>query len=152
MIIRSIEEKDLQALLAIEYQSMSQPWTAGQLHAEIRAVNGVGLLAERKREICGYIFFRVCLPESELLHLVVAKASRMQGVGSILLQEGLVCLAAQGCISCFLEVRCSNHRALRLYHRVGFQKTGVRKKYYSQPVEDALLLCTDLTVIKGERI
>ncbi len=140
MIVRPVEAKDLRGLAEIERRNMPAPWTEGQLAAELGAKNGLGFVAAEKEGLCGFVFFRLCPPEGELLHLLVAHAVRGQGIGYALLARGLETLIRQGCISCFLEVRRSNQSALHLYQRAGFRQAGVRKNYYSQPVEDALLL------------
>ena len=129
---------------------MTDPWTEEQLLAEMDAVNGMALVAEAGQHVCGYTFFRTCAPESELLRLAVAKDRRRQGVGSTLLQHALLDFSKQGYTTCFLEVRCSNEEARHLYRKAGFHQVGIRKKYYSQPVEDALQLCRHLNELKGE--
>ncbi|ADW19279.1 ribosomal-protein-alanine acetyltransferase [Desulfobulbus propionicus DSM 2032] len=144
MRIQPCCEGDLEAVARIERQAMPAPWSPEQLHAELQAGNGLGLVARCGAELCGYVFFRTCVPESELLHLVVDRGWRRRGVGEGLLAQGLFVLASQGCTTCFLEVRRSNASALRLYAKTGFCQVGQRKNYYSQPVEDALLLSRDL--------
>lgn len=129
---------------------MADPWSEGLLAAELAAPGGIGLGIEDRGELCGYAFFRTCLPESELLRLAVAPARRRQGLASQLLNSGLRTLADQGCDSCFLEVRAANQGALALYARSGFVPVGRRKNYYSQPVEDALQLARRLTATSGE--
>ncbi len=124
---------------------MSAPWSQEQLAAEMDAVNGVSLAVEGDTQICGYAFFRICAPESELLHLVVAPQWRRQGMATALLEQALRTFAEQGFETCFLEVRDSNGQARCLYSKAGFLQVGIRKKYYSQPVEDALQLCRNLT-------
>ena len=140
MNIRQLHDSDLSGVLAIEQYAMTGPWTETQIRSELTAANGVALAAVCDKELCGYVFFRKCPPECELLHLAVAPAWRRQGVGGALLRHGLRRLAGEGCTVCFLEVRPSNEVARQLYAHAGFIETGRRKHYYSQPVEDALLM------------
>jgi ribosomal-protein-alanine N-acetyltransferase len=133
----------------IERDAMIDPWTEELLLAEMAAVNGVALVAAEGHQVCGYAFFRTCTPEIELLRLAVAGNQRRQGIGGTLLHHALRCFAEKGYETCFLEVRCSNEEARHLYRKAGFLQVGIRKKYYSQPVEDALQLCRDLTDLKG---
>lgn len=149
MIIRSMQTADLPGVRRIEQEAMIDPWTEEQLLAEMDVVNGVALVAEAGHQVCGYAFFRTCEPESELLQLAVARDRRRQGIGSTLLLHALRCLSEQGYTTCFLEVRGSNEEAQHIYTKAGFQQVGIRKKYYGQPVEDALQLCRDLTDLKG---
>lgn len=128
---------------------MADPWSEGLLRAELDAINGVSLVAEQEHQVCGYAFFRTCPPESELLRLAVAEASKRRGVGRALLAHALAYLSGLGYTTCFLEVRSSNTAARRLYDAAGFLQVGTRKKYYDHPVEDALQLCASLPVRNG---
>lgn len=149
MIIRLMQTADLPGVQRIEHEAMTDPWTEEQLLAEIDAVNGVAFVAAEGQQIRGYAFFRTCDPESELLRLVVAGNQRRQGIGSTLLKHTLQCFSKKGYETCFLEVRCSNDEARRVYLKGGFHQVGIRKKYYCQPVEDALQLRRVLTDLRG---
>lgn len=140
MIVRPLQSSDLREVQQIEQRAMPAPWNEAQLRAETEAGNGVALVAECDQQICGYAFFRTCLPECELLHLVVAPECRRRGVGGALLHHAFADFSDRGYGTCFLEVRNSNTAARHLYEKWGFHQVGTRKHYYSQPVEDALLM------------
>ncbi|MDD2466345.1 MAG: ribosomal protein S18-alanine N-acetyltransferase [Desulfobulbus sp.] len=142
--IRPVRASDLAVILGIEQAAMPAPWNENQLLAELAAENGHGWVAEEKDGPIAYAFFRTCLPECELLHLVVVPGKRRQGLAEGLLQKALMALVAAGCTSCLLEVRDSNTAARQLYAKMGFSQVGRRKKYYRQPIEDALLMHRDL--------
>jgi len=144
VIVRPLRPEDLPEVERIERQAMPAPWSEEQLRAEIGVAGGLALVATEDEALCGYAFFRTCLPECELLHLVVAPKWRRRGMAAALLAQALAGLADQGNTVCFLEVRASNGAARRLYEKVGFLQTGTRKRYYNQPVEDALLLSRQL--------
>ena len=144
MRIRPLQAADLSEVRRIEQQVMTDPWNEELLLAEFEVTNGVSLVAEEDNQIWGYAFFRICAPESELLRLAVAGDRRRKGAGQALLDHALRDFTGQGYTSCFLEVRCSNEEARRLYMKAGFLQVGIRKKYYHQPVEDAPQLCKDL--------
>jgi [ribosomal protein S18]-alanine N-acetyltransferase len=132
VIIRRALPADQEAVLRIEQQSMLDPWAATQVAAELVAVNGIGWVAEMDGSVCGYVFFRICAPESELLRLAVAPSWRRKGVGRLLVDEALFFLKSQqGCDCCFLEVRAANEEAQGLYLRLGFVRIGQRKAYYT---------------------
>jgi ribosomal-protein-alanine N-acetyltransferase len=149
VIIRALRTTDLPVVVQLEQTTMVDPWNEAQLAEELEAVNGVSLVAEQDGLVCGYALFRTCTPESELLRLAVAPEWRRQGVGKGLLEYALRSFAGQGYTSCFLEVRASNVEARRLYAQAGFAQIGIRKKYYHQPVEDALQLCRNLIDFRG---
>jgi ribosomal-protein-alanine N-acetyltransferase len=140
VIIRPLQHSDLPAVLRIEGAAMSAPWNEAQLRAETAVGNGIALAAECDQQICGYAFFRTCLPECELLHLVVSPENRRRGVAGALLHHAFADFSDRGYATCFLEVRNSNTAARHLYEKWGFHQVGTRKHYYSQPVEDALLM------------
>jgi [ribosomal protein S18]-alanine N-acetyltransferase len=77
--------------------------------------------------------------EWELENIVVAAAERRKGLGSQLLKVFIAHVRAAHGISIFLEARESNHNAVALYKKLGFENAGVRKKYYANPSEDAVL-------------
>ena len=151
MIVRPLRRSDLPDIVRIEQRAMPAPWSESQLREEIAVANGLALAIACDDRLCGYAFFRTCFPECELVHLVVAPEWRRQGAAAALLKHALAGFADQGYTTCLLEVRESNKAALGLYAQAGFLQTGRRKHYYSQPVENALLLTRDLAPAK-ERI
>jgi ribosomal-protein-alanine N-acetyltransferase len=150
VIVRPLRPADLPEVARIEVGAMTAQWSEVQLRSETRVVNSMALVAVCDDGLCGYAFFRTCPPECELLHLVVAPDWRQQGVATHLLAQALTGLTTQGYTTCFLEVRESNEAARRLYARAGFFQTGIRKRYYNRPVEDALLLTKALSADTGE--
>ena len=144
MIVRPLRTDDLRQVARIEQRAMPAPWSEEQLQAETEAGNSIALVVEYDNQLCGYAFFRTCLPECELVHLVVAPEWQRLGAAGILLEQALADFSGHGYTTCFLEVRESNTTARRLYAKAGFLQTGTRKHYYNQPVEDALLMSRDL--------
>jgi len=94
--------------------------------------------------ICGF-FVVLCLPgDWELENIVVDRASQRRGVGRKLLEALIVAAAEAGVERLMLEVRASNRAAIALYESAGFTLDGVRKLYYREPEEDALLMSLQL--------
>ena len=100
----------------------------------------VALLADDGGRLSGFLIARADFGEWEIENVVVDPERRRSGVGSALVQEVLHQAAAAKATSVLLEVRQSNAAARGLYEKLGFQQVGVRRGYYAQPVEDALLL------------
>jgi [ribosomal protein S18]-alanine N-acetyltransferase len=90
-------------------------------------------------EILAFLIARRVDAEWELENIVVAETVRRRGVGMRLLSELVAHARAEQGIAVFLEVRESNQSARALYRKVGFEETGLRKSYYSNPPEDAIL-------------
>jgi ribosomal-protein-alanine acetyltransferase len=89
--------------------------------------------------LLGFMVARFLAPECELENIVVSPAARRKGIGKQLLNALLRAASQTNCEFVFLEVRESNHAARAFYESVGFQSTGRRKSYYSNPSEDAVL-------------
>nr|WP_275888433.1 ribosomal protein S18-alanine N-acetyltransferase [Desulfobulbus alkaliphilus] len=138
-------------VLAIEQSAMAHPWSAAQVKEELALANSTGLTALLDGRLLGYAMFRACRPECELIRLVVDEQWQRRGIGRTLLDTGLQILVEQGYTTCFLEVRAANEAAIHLYRAAGFFQVGLRKKYYTQPSEDALLFRADLVNPLGEK-
>ena len=89
--------------------------------------------------IVAFLVARRVDAEWELENIVVAETARHRGVGTFLLNEFVAHARAEPGSGIFLEVRESNQSARALYRKVGFEETGLRKSYYSNPSEDAIL-------------
>lgn len=165
MIVRRVRDEDLADLWAIIREAGGSSWSKTQLTEEIQAPGGLALVLEqrqngganpqdlpsnRSQKIRACAFFRICPPEAELLQISVASLYRRQGMAGLLMHNGLRQLVKLGCADCFLEVRSSNLAARNLYHQHGFQQIGIRKKYYRNPVEDALLFRFCLNTMEEE--
>ena len=91
-------------------------------------------------EILAFLVARRLDAEWELENIVVAEKVRRQGAGTLLLRELIRHAEAQQGSAIFLEVRESNRSARALYRKAGFEGAGLRKSYYSNPAEDAIVL------------
>lgn len=132
-------EGDLETVLEVARESMPTPWSLGQFSVELQYDQGVRLVAEQEK-LCGFIVFRLIVPEAELLQLAVLPCLRRRGVASSLVLNGLRQLHLQQVEECFLEVRKGNRKGRCFYQQAGFQQVGLRKKYYADPVDDAVLM------------
>lgn len=141
--------EDLPAVVAIEAASFSLPWTREMFENDL----GRGELAEvwvarlsgagTPAPIAGYICAWVIADELHINNLAVDPRWRRRGIASALLTAVLDRGQDRGARRAFLEVRASNVEAQALYHRFGFAPVGVRKAYYTHPVEDALVMLRD---------
>ena len=133
---------DLDAVLAIEEASFSNPWTREMYLAELdnRGVSYCYVARNADGRVVGFCSFWRVLDELHLNNLAVDPPSRGLGIGTALLTAVLAAGARLGARRATLEVRRSNDAAQRLYQRLGFTVAGVRRGYYTSPVEDALVL------------
>jgi [ribosomal protein S18]-alanine N-acetyltransferase len=91
-------------------------------------------------ELVGFVMARLIVDVCELESIVVAEDLRGRGIGGALLKTTLGWAAAQGAKKMELEVRAGNETAIRFYERAGMVREGVRRGYYRDPDEDALLM------------
>lgn len=143
LLLEPAGPSDLGAVLEIERASFSSPWSEKMLQAEI-GDNPFArfVLARRKRdrEILGYMCYWIVFDELRIMNVAVAPPMRRRGIARQLVDHALGEGRAQGVRRMLLEVRASNEPAVSLYERFGFTRTGVRKDYYSDPQEDAILM------------
>ena len=141
IVIAPLQPRDLEAIVAIE-ETIASPWSAEQWRREFELPYSWGFAARRAGQaaVAGYILGWTIADEAEIHKVAVAAAARRLGVGSALLAHALRLLHQQGIRRCFLELRATNLAARRLYANHGFQETGRRKKYYSEPDEDAVIM------------
>jgi ribosomal-protein-alanine N-acetyltransferase len=133
---------DIDTVLAIEEAAFTNPWSRDMYLAELQntGVSFLFLARDHAGEAIGFCSFWRVLDELHINNLAVVPERRRAGVGAALLSRVIAEGAALGARRATLEVRRSNEPALRLYERFGFTLAGVRQAYYSQPVEDALVL------------
>lgn len=136
-------ETVLDALEALERLCFSDPWSR-EAFRQTLAGTQVSLLTLGE-EIEAYLLFLGVAPEGEILNLAVHPKRRRQGLASHLMQALDVYCRAHGIDTLYLEVRASNTAALTLYEKEGFVRTGVRRRYYRHPTEDAILMVKTLT-------
>ena len=149
MIIRRCRSEDIERVQRIETLSLENPWSLRLFQEELQASGSRLWIAEIDGQIQGFISFRLCTPDCELLRLAVAPPARNAGIGRALLDHACRCLTGEGCTICFLEVRPSNAAARALYERAGFIHHGNRARYYNNPVEDAMLYSLNMVTRQG---
>ena len=133
---------DLDTILEIERASFVNPWTREMYLAEFEntGVSFCYVVRHPSRELVGFCSFWRVLDELHINNLAVLPSHRGAGAGTALLRATLQEGARMGARRATLEVRRSNEAARRLYERLGFSVAGVRRGYYTKPVEDALVL------------
>ncbi len=132
--------------MAIETASFPSPWTPAMFRDEIgrEFSDAIVAVAEPGEGILGYAVCWTVAGEAHLLNIAVGPDARCHGVGAALLEECIRRSAAAGARQMHLEVRPANGSALRLYARHGFTFRGIRKGYYTDTREDAVLLAREI--------
>jgi ribosomal-protein-alanine N-acetyltransferase len=143
VVLRPAAATDLDAIVAIERVSFSDPPWSRQSFASLLGDPRVRFTVACAPDVVGYVVTWVVADEAEVANLAVAPDRRRRGVGRRLLDGALADAQAVGVRSLYLEVRESNTAARALYSTRGFLTVGRRSAYYRNPVEDALLLRYD---------
>jgi [ribosomal protein S18]-alanine N-acetyltransferase len=142
---RVTEPADLEDVCRLEAASFSNPWTREMLEAELRRLDvaRVYVLRQDGGELAAFCFCWILADELHINTVAVAAALRRRGLARALMQGVLEDAARAGVRRATLEVRRSNDAARQLYLSLGFEERAVRRRYYTHPEEDALILWLD---------
>ena len=143
--VRSAENDDIDAVAAIEAECFSEPWSS-QAFADVLYREDVILLAAGTDDCptAGYVCMYMAADEGEITNVAVRSDCRGAGIAGALMDELMGRAKEHGIEKIFLEVRESNAPAIALYNKKGFEQCGVRKAFYREPTEDALLMIRSL--------
>ena len=139
MILNKAELSDIPAILALEKKCFSHPYIASLIEASISNPQNFVLVVKDGEKTVGYAEFGNFIDAVFVNRIATAPDMRRKGIASLLLKEGEKMTAELGIYSILLEVRSTNHAAAALYEKHGFKRIGIRRGYYSQPADDALI-------------
>lgn len=142
VIERLASQEDLDGVVALEHASFNNPTTREWYEEELKRpdVCFIYVLRTPEHPVAAFCAFWLVVDQAHINNLAVHPELRGRRLGTQLL-EGVIAEAAHlGARVLTLEVRASNTPALQLYRRAGFSQEGERKNYYTNPVEDALVL------------
>lgn len=136
-----MRKRHLRAVLEIEQELSTQPWTTGVFLSELaQRETRVYLVARVRGKVVGFLGLMRAVDDAHVTNVGVAPAWQRRGIATRLLAAGARAALARGCENLTLEVRVSNTAAQGLYRRFGFVPAGVRRKYYPDNREDALIM------------
>lgn len=141
MIVREMQVEDLEQVMEIEADLFGgEAWTKEGFFTFLTRQDALFLVVEEKENILGYCGLLMVLGEGDVTNVAVKRERQREGIGQFLM-DSLIRLSAElGVTDIHLEVRESNQSAIRLYERLGFIRDGLRKNYYTNPVEHAVLM------------
>jgi [ribosomal protein S18]-alanine N-acetyltransferase len=146
--IRRLTYADLPQVIAIERRAFPTPWSLAMFVLELSKPSGICLAARREGRLAGYL---VCSRYDTVWHIMnvaVDPDERRTGVATGLLSALLERVDDEGA-RYTLEVRESNLAAIALYERFGFRKAGMRRRYYQDNGEDALIMWRTPATLNG---
>lgn len=144
IIIRKAAAEDVPAIAEIEKASIPQPWSEAAFADALTQENAVTLVAEADGEIAGFITGVFLFDNADIYSVATAEKYRKKGIGRKLLQAFFDTLPNE-VETVGLEVRESNLAAISLYEKSGFERVGMRKNFYEQPRENAVLYTKQLS-------
>lgn len=139
--IRLAKNEDLQQISEVENLCFESPWSFDMLYHDICANDlTIYMVAEKDGKIIGYGGMWIIIDEAHITNVCIHPDYRRRGYAKQLMNALAEKSEEMGANSMTLEVRVSNHSAIKLYNGCGFHIQGVRKRYYSNNGEDAYIM------------
>lgn len=136
--IVKMSSEHIPEIAELEKECFSLPWSENALAEEMRNENSHFLVAVCEK-VLGYIGVQEICGEAYITNVAVFGEQRKSGIGRALLKAACNGAKARDCEFITLEVRESNRAAISLYESEGFEKAGIRKNFYSAPVENGVI-------------
>ena len=142
---RKMTPDDVEAVHAIELATFPTPWTLDSFHYEMRENQFAHyLVAEDDTGIVGFCGMWLVIDAAQITNVAVVERMRGQKIGEALMKEAMRVAREANMDVMSLEVRVTNEVAQNLYRKLGFQDGGIRKGYYTDNGEDALVMWVNL--------
>ena len=138
--LRRLALRDLAEIETIERRSYATPWSRSMFASELAKASSLCLGAFEAEHLVGYLIISRYVDAWHVMNVAVAPEYRRRGVASALLNRLFEVTAGDARRGYTLEVRVSNKGAIRLYERLGFESRGIRRGYYTDNREDALVM------------
>ena len=140
LVLAPMRRRHLPGVLAIEAQVYPRPWSKRLFEDELDRRGRAYVVARRGERVVGYAGLLMIADDGHVATVAVDPAEQRAGIGRALLHELVHRALALGANQLTLEVRASNAGAQALYRELGFAPAGVRKAYYADNHEDALVM------------
>lgn len=138
--LRLMNLSDVDAVHALECECFEDPWTREAFEAECRNHLARYYLVVTEESVVGYCGLWKVVDEGHITNLCIAPNHRKKGLGNWMMRRVFDMAKAEDILNLTLEVRASNEKAIRLYETLGFSSAGLRKAYYENNGEDALIM------------
>ncbi|WP_430342639.1 ribosomal protein S18-alanine N-acetyltransferase [Rossellomorea marisflavi] len=136
---------DVDAVMEIEEQSFTVPWSREAFISEMEENHlSMYIVIEDEGQIAGYCGVWIVVDEAHITNVAVLPSHRGKGYGELLMRKIMEMAIESGARVMTLEARVSNVSAQSLYRKLGFQDGGIRKRYYSDNQEDAIVMWVNL--------
>ena len=140
MMIIKMNESHVLQIAELEKLCFNDPWSVNSIASELNNRLSFWLVAVEDDCVVGYVGSQTVLGETDMMNIAIHPDYRNRGIAVELISELIQELIRHGSHGLMLEVRASNEPAKSLYSKLGFETVGIRKNYYRNPKEDALIL------------
>ena len=144
IIIRPMTKDDVDAVYIVEENCFVDPWSKESIRKELKNNLAKYLVAQLDNKIVGYVGVWFVVDEGHITNVAVHSDYRGKKIGDKLVKEMVELCKENNIIAMTLEVRASNIVAQNLYRKYGFKMGGIRKEYYSDNKEDAIIMWNQL--------
>ena len=141
--IRVLDLSDLDAIEEIEQQAYPTPWSRSMFASELAKLTSICLGAFEGSDLVGYIINSRYVDAWHVMNVAVHPQHQRRGIATALLERLFEQTRGDERRGYTLEVRVSNEDAIRLYEKLGFEPRGIRRGYYTDNREDALIMWRD---------
>lgn len=146
IILREMEEKDSEQIAKLEKEIFKDAWTQTGIEETWGEPHSFIIVAKEEGKIVGYCIVYCVLDEAEIVKVAVKQSERHKGVGSRLLEETEKICLKRNIARILLEVRESNVTARKFYTKQKFVADGIRKNFYENPMENAILMSKTISM------
>ena len=143
MEIKRLQLRDLNAIEQIEKRAYPTPWSRSMFASELAKPSSISLGAFDDERLAGYLIVSRYVDAWHVMNVAVDPDFRRRGIALSLLEELFALTHDDGRRGYTLEVRVSNAGAIALYEGLGFRSSGIRRGYYTDNREDALIMWRD---------
>ena len=140
MQIRRMSEEDIAAVVKLEQQIFSSPWSKASIEKAYQLEENIYLVAEAEGIIAGYCGIWTSFETADLCNIAVNPDYRRKGIAGEILEQAFQLCQQRRIEQMLLEVRESNEPAIVLYEKYHFEKIDIRKGYYRNPTENAIIM------------
>lgn len=139
-VFRRMTENDVAMVATLEKENFTDAWSEQSIIDTYRQKNAFVTVAELDENLVGYCIIYFVLDEGEIARIAVADRAKRQDIGKRLLDYTCACCLEQGVERLLLDVREQNAVARAFYQNYGFEEDGIRRNFYDNPKEDAILM------------
>ncbi|MBO4998717.1 MAG: ribosomal protein S18-alanine N-acetyltransferase [Lachnospira sp.] len=143
--LRPMTAEDCERVVYIDEQCIQNPWSKQDFEDLFRYMDNHYLVAECEGKLVGFVGLIQFIDSADITHIAVLPEYQKNRIGNALMQGILVVARKLGIKTIHLEVRNSNLYAKHMYESLGFETINIRKNYYTNPCEDAIVMMKNIT-------